>query len=109
MNDEPIQRCTRLILFQAQQDLAAELVVSTSAESVAPIRYKVAEVWHDWKSPGREHAPAIKAEIGRLAAFAKRPFPKQGLIDMLYSGVRLLWVVRMESADGDCILTPVEQ
>jgi len=109
MNDDPIKRCTQLMLFQAQQDRATELVLRHSCGSGAPIRYKIAEVWYDWKSPGREHAPAIIGEIGRLAGFAKRPFPKEGLIDIPYSGVRLLWLVRMASADGECILTPVEQ
>ena len=106
MSYDPSKRCTQLILFQAQQDQATELVVRTSGD---PIRYKVAEAWHNWQSPGPEHAASIIEQIGRLAGFTKRPFPKEGLIDMPYSGVRLLWVVRMASADGDCILTPVEQ
>jgi len=46
MNDDPIKSCTRLMLFQAQQDHATELVVRTSCESEAPVCYKVAEVWH---------------------------------------------------------------
>ena len=109
MNDGPIKRTTKLILFQAQQDCATELVVRSCPGTGAAIRYKVAETWHDWKSPGPELAPAIVREIGKLAAFAKRPCPKEGLIDVPYSGVRLLWVVKMASADGDCILSPVEQ
>jgi hypothetical protein len=109
MSDDPIKRCTQLILFQAQQDHATELIIRNSPGSGSAIRYKVAETWHDWKSPSREQAPAIVGEIGRLASFTKRPFPKEGLIDVQYSGVRLLWVVRMASAEGDCVLTPVDQ
>ena len=108
MNDDPIKRATKLILFQAQQDRATELLVRSRPGSGAAIRYKVAETWHDWTSPGPELAPAITGEIGRLASLSKRPCRKDGLIDVPYSGVRLLWVVRMASADGDCILSPVE-
>lgn len=109
MSDDVIERTTKLILFQAQQDHATELVVRRSPGAGAAVRCKVGDTWHDWTSPTSELAPAIIGEIGRLAAFAKRPCPKEGLIDVPYSGIRLLWVVRMASADGDCILSPVEQ
>ena len=109
MSDDVIGRTTKLILFQAQQDHATELVVCSCPGTGAAVRYKVAENWHDWTSPHPELAPAIIREIGKLAAFTKRPCPKEGLIDVPYSGVRVLWVVRMASAGGDCILSPVEQ
>ena len=109
MSDDGIKRTTKLILFQAQQDHASELVVRSCPGSGAAVRYKVAETWHDWTSPGPELVPAIICEIGKLAAFTKRPCPKEGLIDMPYSGVRLLWAVKVASADGDCILSPIEQ
>ena len=109
MSDDPIKRTTELILFQAQQDHATELVVRRRPGTEAAISYKIDKTWHDWKSPGSEVTPAIIGEIGRLAALANRPCPKEGLIDVPFSGVRLLWVVRMASADGDCVLSPVEQ
>jgi len=109
MGEDPIKRCTLLLLFGAQQDHATELVIGLWASGGAPIRYKVGGTWYDWKSPGADLVPGIMAELGRLAAFAGTPFPKEGLIDVPYSGVRLRWVIRMASADADCILTPVEQ
>ena len=109
MTDDVIQRTTKQVLFQAQQDHATELVVRSCPRTGAAIRYKVAETWHDWNSPGPQFAPAIIGAIGRLADFTRRPCPKEGLIDVPYSGVRLLWVARMASANGDCTLTPVEQ
>jgi hypothetical protein len=107
MGDDPIKRTVKLALFQAQQDKASELVVRSSPGTGAAVRYKVADSWHDWTSPGPELAPEVVGEIGRLADFAKRPFPKEGLIDIRFSGVRLLWVARMACA-GECILSPVE-
>ena len=109
MIEDPIQRTAKLILFQSQRDHATELVIRRRPGNGAAIRYKVSDNWHDWSSPDSEHAPAIIDEIGRLAAFTKRPCPKEGLIDEPYCGVRLLWVVRMVSADGDCILSSVDQ
>ena len=64
MRDDAIKRTTKLILFQAQQDHATELVVRSCPGTGAAVRYKVAESWHDWKSPGPELAPAIIGEIG---------------------------------------------
>ena len=98
-----------MVLFGAQHDHATELVIGLSNTAGAPIRYQVGGTWHDWKSPGRDLVPGIIAELGRLAAFTKRPFPKEGLIDVPYSGVRLRWIIRMASADAECILIPVEQ
>jgi hypothetical protein len=109
MSEDVIKRCTLLVLFQAQQDHAVELVIGRASGSGAPVRYKVEGAWHDWTSPGPDLVPGIIAELGRLAAFTKRPFPKEGLIDVSYSGVRLRWVIRMTSPDADCILTPIEQ
>jgi type II secretory ATPase GspE/PulE/Tfp pilus assembly ATPase PilB-like protein len=109
MSESPIERCTRLMLFQAQQDHATELVIGPSRDGKPLIRYKVAGAWHDWQSPGADLVPAIIAELGSLAAFTTRPFPKEGLIDVPYSGIRLLWIIRMKSADTGCTLTAVEQ
>jgi hypothetical protein len=53
--------------------------------------------------------PEVVAELGRLATFTNRPFPKEGLIDVLFGSVRLRWVIRVTSADADCVLTPIEQ
>jgi type II secretory ATPase GspE/PulE/Tfp pilus assembly ATPase PilB-like protein len=108
VKDDPIARFTLLLLLQAQQDRATELVIAP-ASSARPIRYKVADTWHEMSPPPAHVLPGVMAELGRLAAFSKRPFPKEGLIDVAFGGTRLLWIVRMTSAEADCILTVVEQ
>ena len=105
MDDERIKRFTLMVLFQAQQDRATELVIAPAIHDHAPISYKVEGTWYDMSSPPAQILPDVVAELGRLAAFTDRPFPKEGLIDLAYSGVRLRWVVRMSSAEADCILT----
>lgn len=107
MNDASIKRYALMVLFQAQQDHATELLVRRSDESGAPIRYQLGGTWHDWKSPGTALAPAILDEISTLAGFGTRPFPREGLIDVNHSGLRLLWIARMASSDA-CTLTPIE-
>ncbi len=109
MEEEPIRKYTLLLLFQAQQDHATELAVSPTHRDPSPIRYKVDGSWYHFSSPPAHVLPGVVAELGRLAAFTKRPFPKEGLIDVPYSGVRLLWVLRMTSPEEECVLTPVEQ
>jgi type IV pilus assembly protein PilB len=109
MNGDPIKRFTLLVLFQAQQDHATELTISGRAEGRAPIRYKVEGAWYDMSPPPEHILPDVIAELGRMADFTRRPFPKEGIIDVPYSGVRLRWVVRAASADSEFVLTPIEQ
>lgn len=109
MTEEPIKRFTLLVLFQAQQDCATELTIGLGTGGRSPIRYKVGDTWHDMSPPPAHIMPKVVDELGRLAAFTKRPFPKEAIIDVPYSGVRLRWIIRMTSTDVDCVLTPVEQ
>ena len=109
MVEDPIKRFTLLVLFQAQQDRATKLTVAPAARGGSPIKYKVGGTWYDMAPPPAHILPAVVAELGRLAAFANRPFPREGLIDVPYSGIRLRWVIRMTSLEEDCILTPIEQ
>lgn len=109
MNEDPIRQFTLLVLFQAQEDGATELVISPASGARPPIRYKVGDTWHDLSPPPAHILPGVVAELSRLAAFSKRPFPKEGLIDVPFGRDRLRWVIRMTSAEADCILTPVEQ
>ncbi len=104
----PIARTTLEVLALAQREHATELVIGLSDPDLAPVRYQVAGKWYDWKSPGRDLVPGVVAELARLAEFTRRPFPKEALIDVPYSGVRLLWVIRMSSPEDDCVLTAVD-
>jgi len=109
MTEKPIQQFTRLVLLMAQQDHARELVIAPVSREGSPIRYKIGDDWHDVSPPPTHIFPNVIAELGRLAAFTRRPFPKEGLIDVPYSGTRLRWVIRMTGADSDCVLTPIEE
>src|SRR5436309_3515476 len=110
MSEDPIKRFTLLVLFQAQEDHATELTIAPAGGGArAPIRYKVGDTWYDMSPPPDYILPGVVAELTRLAAFADKPFPRDSLIDVPFGGLRLRWVVRMASADADCVLTAVEQ
>ncbi len=109
MNEEPIEQFTLLVLLLAQQEHATELTIGPASSGRPPIRYKVGGTWYDMSPPPADIMPDVVAELGRLAGFSNRPFPKEGLIDALFGSVRLRWVIRVTSADADCVLTPIEQ
>ena len=106
MNDEPIKRMALLILFQAQHDNATELVVSSSAAAGSPIRCKVGGAWYDFSPPPSQIMPDLVAALGGLAALPDGAFPKEGTIDVPFSGTRLGWKIRMPAADS-CELIPI--
>ena len=109
MNEDPIKRLTLLVLFQAQHDHATELAVARTVSGPSPIRYKVGSRWYDMAPPPAHILPDVVAELERLAEFTGRPYPKEGLIDVPYSGVRLRWLIRIANADAEVLLTPIEQ
>lgn len=107
MVDAPIRRFTLLVLFQAQMDRATELVIDPSAGESAGIRYRVSGLWHDLAPPPPDVLPGVVAELKTLAGLPERIFPKEGDIDLAYSGVRLRWKVRIPMPDDICLLTPM--
>ena len=109
MNEEPIKRFTLLVLLLAQQDRATELIIDPASVGRSAVRYKVECAWHAMSPPPAHIIPGVVAELGRLAAFSDTPFPREGLIDVPFGGVRLRWAIRVTSRDADCVLTPIEQ
>ena len=109
MSDDPIRRFTLLMLFQAQQDKATELVIAPSARDRSPaIKYKVGEDWFALSPPPADVVSGIVKELATLACLSQGVFPTQGTIDVPFSGVRLKWVFHMPRAGTECVLTPVQ-
>jgi hypothetical protein len=106
MSDAPIKRFTLLVLFQAQQDHASELVIDPVIGTKSPIRYKVGSNWYDFSLPPVHIIPGVRADVGRLAGFTDGAFPKEGIIDVPFSGVRLHWRACQAAEDAECVLAP---
>jgi hypothetical protein len=104
-----VRRFIHLVLFQAQQDHATELVLgATSASGDTPIRYKVEGAWYDM-SPFPSHIrPDVIAELARMARLPVGQFPNEGVLDVTFGDVRLRWTVGMTTADGECMLVRVQ-
>jgi hypothetical protein len=97
------------VLFQAQQDHASELVIEPSMGTRSPIRYKVAGSWYELSPPPAHILPGVRAEVGHLAGFPDGAFPKQGVIDVPFSGVRLQWRASTDDDDAECVLMPLQK
>ncbi len=97
-----IKRAALGILAASQRDGATDLVVSPGAEGGTSIRYRIHSTWHNW-SPCGLPWQLMAAEFGGLAGIREAPYPKQGIIYMAYSGVRLRWHIEMVN-DNECNL-----
>jgi len=104
-----IRRFIHLLLAQAQQDRATEMVIGVaSPEAGTPIRYKVEDSWYDL-SPFPSHIrPDVISELVRMAKFPREQIPGEGVLDESLGEMRLRWIVAMTSADGECMLARVE-
>ena len=95
----------RLILFQAKQDGATEVVIGAiQLKKELPIKYKVEDYWHDL-SPAPAHLrPGLISEILQMAKMAAGQFPNEGILDINLGSVRSKWKVKMTSMEADCVL-----
>ena len=128
MNEELINQLTLAFLLQMLRTDAMELTIGPASKGGSPIRYRVGGTWYDMSPQTAQFGlvgldgkaetinitqpdvvTQVVAELGRLAGFSSRPFPKEALIDVLWGAHRLRWVVRAACADADYVLTPIEQ
>jgi|SRR5690348_15928476 hypothetical protein len=99
--DDSERRWVLSVLAGAQQDDATELVMSPAQDGGTAVRYKVGDAWHAWASAGVPWS-GLLSEVAGLAGIRDAPFPKEGLIYIAYSGVRLRWKVRLTNEDSAC-------
>ncbi|HTL58135.1 MAG TPA: hypothetical protein VL361_20780, partial [Candidatus Limnocylindrales bacterium] len=48
--------------------------------------------------------PVVVSELAGLAGIRDAAYPKEGIIYVAYSGVRLRWQVKMASEKSECVL-----
>jgi hypothetical protein len=92
--DDTVRRFIFLVLIQAQEDGATQLVIGVAPpNSGVPIRYQVKGTWYEM-SPFPSHIRHdVIAELGRLAKLPSGQFPNQGTLDVTLGDFRLRWTV----------------
>jgi hypothetical protein len=98
-----IKRAALGILAQAQQDHATDVVMTPATDGGTSVRYRIEATWHDWTPSGLPW-PLMASELGGLAGIRDAPYPKEGVIYVAYSGVRLRWQIKMTNQTEECIL-----
>ena len=108
MNQDPttemIKRTALLIVAQAQRDGATDLVLSRAADGGTSMRYQISGTWHDWTPAPGLIWPILLSELWGLAGIRQAPFPKQGIIYVAHSGIRLRWQLKMRNQNEECSL-----
>jgi hypothetical protein len=102
------QNFLRLILFQAKQDGATEVVIGAiQPKQALPIRYKVKDSWHELAPAPPHLRPGLISEILQMAKMPVGQFPNEGVLDITLGDVRSKWTVKMTSMDAECTLTRI--
>lgn len=106
----PVRRFITLVLMQAEQDCATELVIGVASEGGqgTPIKYKVQGCWYEM-SPFPSHIRArIVRELGRMAGLPRGQFPQDGVLAVTLKERRLTWRLRVADPTAECVLTKTD-
>ena len=106
----PIRRFINLVLMQAEQDCATELVIGVAPEGAegTPIKYKVNGCWYDMSPFPSDIRARVVSEFGRMAGLRKGHFPQDGVLSVPLSQTSIMWRVRIASQDAECVLTSTD-
>jgi hypothetical protein len=96
----------RLMLMQAHDHRATELVIGSALAPQTTITEKVGDTCYHVSALPFDFRSSLLDELSRMAAFPVGPFPKEGEIFMRLEATQLRWKVRMTSPDADVLLTP---
>jgi hypothetical protein len=106
--EDPVRIFLRLMLMQAHDHGATEVVIastlapgSTITEKVGGAAYHVSALPPDFRS-------RMLNELVGMAALPDGPFPKQGEILVRLETTQMRWKVSMSSSEGEVVLTPFE-
>ena len=95
-----LKRWLLSILAGAQRDGAADLVMEPVAGGGSVYRY----LGHSSPPSPSLDWPVVVSELAGLAGIRDAPYPKEGIIYVAYSGVRLRWRLKLVSHDRECVL-----
>jgi hypothetical protein len=99
-----VKRAALLILSTAQREGAAHVTMGPASDGGTSIRYRIDGAWHNWSTAGIAW-PLMVTELEGLAGVGSAAYPKEGVIYVAYSGVRLRWEINLTSQDNGCLLS----
>jgi hypothetical protein len=103
-----IRQFILLILFQAHQDRATELIIGVaSPDGLTLLRYKTKDVWQDLGPFPSHIRPDVISELLLMAGFPKGVSSGEGILEEKFGGLRERWKVTVESAEGECKLSRI--
>lgn len=104
-----VNQFIRLLLFQAAQDRAAELVISVALpKGGTPIRYKMEDGWHDLEPFPSHIRPAVISELARMVKFPAGQVSGEGVLDLGFGDRQPKWMVTITSANAECRLVRIQ-
>lgn len=95
-----LKRWLLSIIAQAQRDGATDLVMEQAPGGGTVHRY----MGHSSPPSPMLDWPLVVSELSGLAGIREAPYPKEGIIYVAYSGVRLRWQLKMTNENSECVL-----
>lgn len=99
-----VKRAALLVLSTAQRDRATHTAMGPTAEGGTWVRYRINGTWYDWSTIGIPW-PEMASELEGLAGIRGAAYPKEGIIYVAYSGVRLRWQLNVAETENGCLLS----
>src|ERR1041385_8890359 len=107
--EDPARIFIRLMLMQAHDHRATELLIGSALAPDSTITEKVGGTSYHLSALPSDFRSSVTEELGRMAALPAGPFPKEGEIFVRPETTQLRWKVRMSSPDGEILLTPLDR
>jgi type II secretory ATPase GspE/PulE/Tfp pilus assembly ATPase PilB-like protein len=108
-DDEKIRKFIRLVLFQALQDNATEIIIGKAPpKGETPIRYKVKRTWHEMGPFPSQIRQFVISELAQMAKFPAGNNKSDGVLDFSIGSKRSRWLVEMANADAECRIVRVQ-
>jgi len=99
----------RHVLFQAHRAGVRELVIGPTKGGGTPIKYKLRDSLVEVSAfPARIH-PGVVVHLAHLAQMPEGPFPKEGILGMIFGGTPLKWKIRLTGEGADCLFTRIDE
>jgi hypothetical protein len=107
--DSPGRIFVRLMLMQAHEHHATQLVIGSAVVPESTITEKIGSAFYHVSALPSDFRTSVVEEVARMAALPNGVFPREGQILIRLETTQLRWRVRQSSADADIVLTPMEE